>query len=293
MYKLTIQIGIWASILGILSGIIELSIGFLIREWIGNKENPVILGFVTLLLSVLALVSILSARSLPSLGNNSRLAIFLGVFIPSVICFTTVGRLWYIPGPMLLATAFLLAYSFWIQPAPLGSTDLAAGNGLLFRLLGILGAILILSAFGLAFFKPLFALFQTETSMGGKQYRFEILPMDFIRRTVISSAGNTSEDFEVSLVRIVQILLVLGASISLTASLVASRLFLGVGCLVSFSALALFLFSLPTILQQAQFPLEGYISLLGSLSLGWYISLLGMILFFIAWIQPIFLRAGR
>ena len=261
----------------------------MIREWIGNKENPVILGFATLSLSILALFSILSVQQNSPLGNNHKLAVFLGVVIPACICFTTVGRLWYIPGPLLLGTAFLLAYSFWIQT----SSFLPTVDGMPLRLLGMLGAVLILSSFGLAFFKPLFALFQTDTVIQAQNYRFEILPMDSVRKTLLESGANTSEDFEVGMVRVVHIMLILGASISLIACLANSRFFLGIGCLVSFSSLAFFLIVLPRILYQVQFPLERYSNLLGSLSLGWYVSLLGIAITFITWIQSVFLKAGR
>ena len=63
MYKLAIQIGIWGSIIGASAGLIELSIGSKIRPWIGNKENPLVLGLVTLLLSATALLSVLAARN--------------------------------------------------------------------------------------------------------------------------------------------------------------------------------------------------------------------------------------
>jgi hypothetical protein len=94
MDKLAIQFGVLGSMLGALAGLIELSIGAQIRPWIGNKENPAVLGLVTLLLSGMALGAIVSARNLEMPTNDSKLAIFLGVLLPAVICFTTVGRLW-------------------------------------------------------------------------------------------------------------------------------------------------------------------------------------------------------
>ena len=55
MKKPAIQLGICGAALGMLAGLIELSIGAQIRPWIGNKENPAVLGLVTILLSGMAL----------------------------------------------------------------------------------------------------------------------------------------------------------------------------------------------------------------------------------------------
>ena len=44
MKKLATTLGIWGATLGMLAGLIELGIGSQIRPWIGNKENPAILG---------------------------------------------------------------------------------------------------------------------------------------------------------------------------------------------------------------------------------------------------------
>ena len=61
MKNLSIQFGIIGSTLGILAGLIELSIGAQIRPWIGNKENPAVLGLVTILLSGMALAAFIVA----------------------------------------------------------------------------------------------------------------------------------------------------------------------------------------------------------------------------------------
>ncbi len=93
MEKLAVQIGKLGSSLGALAGVIELSIGTKILSWIGNKENPFVLGLVTVILSMFALFSIVSVGRRVSINNDRKLAIFLGVFLPAAICFTTVGRL--------------------------------------------------------------------------------------------------------------------------------------------------------------------------------------------------------
>ena len=121
MKKLATTLGIWGASIGMLAGLIELGIGSQIRPWIGNKENPAVLGLVTILLSGMALAAVTVARKQESQTNDGKLAIFLGVLLPTGICFTTVGRLWYLPGPLLVGSAALLAYEFWIA-APSNAT---------------------------------------------------------------------------------------------------------------------------------------------------------------------------
>ena len=58
------------------------------------------------------------ARRQEAHTNDGKLAIFLGVLLPAAICFTTVGRLWYLPGSLLVGSAALLAYEFWIAAPP-------------------------------------------------------------------------------------------------------------------------------------------------------------------------------
>ena len=112
MKKPAILLGTWGAGLGILAGLVELGFGTYIRAWIGDKENPVFLGIVTLLLSSLALTTLLFASKRTPSTRDGRLTIFLGVLLPAVICFTTVGRLWYLPGILLLAAAVLLVREF-------------------------------------------------------------------------------------------------------------------------------------------------------------------------------------
>lgn len=282
MGKLLINTGILGSALGILAGLIELSIGAQIRPWIGNKENPTALGLVTLLLSGLALGAIISARNIDMPTNDKKLAIFLGVFLPSVICFTTVGRLWYLPGPLMIVAALLLAHEYWLSPPTAGAPGIVAGIGSAGRIIGGIGSVLIFAAFGLAFWRSQFGLFHSEVLVEAELVQFDVLPMDFVRRAYLSGSAMTIENVEVSRVMIVYILLILGAALAFIASLTASRLFIGIGGGVAFAGLILFLIWLPGILTQVQHPAGDLFNLMGSLSWGWYLSLVGMSLTLIA-----------
>jgi hypothetical protein len=95
--------------LGVLAGVLEISIGPSIRDWVGNKQDTTRLGLTTIGLSAVALAAAASlSRDRPDAPGH-RLVSVLGIVVPALVCFTTVGRLWLIPGPLLLvATALLL-----------------------------------------------------------------------------------------------------------------------------------------------------------------------------------------
>lgn len=81
------------------------------------------------------------------------------------------------------------------------------------------------------------------------------------------------ETFESSTVRVVYVLLALGAVISLLASLASSRLFTRIGGGMSLAGLLLFLWQLPAILLQANY--QSISPLWRSLGWGWHLSMLG------------------
>jgi hypothetical protein len=275
MKKLALKLGTWGAMLGMLAGVVELSIGTHIRPWIGDKENPVVLGIVTLLLSVLAFVAVLIASKLDALTNDNKLAIFLGALLPAAICFTTVGRLWYLPGILLIVSVLFLAYEFWMKPQ---ARDVPISSERTRRIIAAIGSLVILISIGLAFWKSAFGLFQVEIPVRVDRVRLEILPMDFVRRTALTNGASLIENIESSQVMVVYILLIVGAVLVLIASLTSSRLFTVIGGGVVLIGLLFFLIWLPWILSQAQYT-PGYLSLLKSLGWGWYLSATGMILF--------------
>jgi hypothetical protein len=94
--------------LGVLAGVAELTIGPSIRDWVGNKQDTTRLGLTTIILSSVALASAGVLQRADGRAHSHRLAVALGLVVPAVICFTTVGRLWLIPGPLLLVAGGLL-----------------------------------------------------------------------------------------------------------------------------------------------------------------------------------------
>lgn len=260
--------------LGILVGLIELTIGTQIRPWIGNKENPAILGLVTIILSGMALTAIIVARKRGTQTNDRKLVIFLGVLLPSAICFTTVGRLWYLPGTLLLASAVLLACEFWLKPQATVSSSPSDGA---WRLMAGIGSLIILLSIGLAFWNSSFGLLQVEVPVRADRLRLEVLPMDFVRRTAFTNGVRLVEDLESSQVRNIYLGLILGAVVTLIASLTSSRMYIGIGGGVVLLGLLLCLVWLPGILAQAQYSPD-YPSLLKSLGWGWYFSTTGLVM---------------
>ena len=282
MANFAVKFGLFGSTLGLLAGLIELTIGAQIRPWIGNKENPFVLGLVTLFLSAVALGSIASARHAEFPTNDGKLAIFLGVFVPAVICLTTVGRLWYLPGSLLLTAAFLFARQFWFGASPADAHMALPSLNSASRLIAGMGGVVVLAAVGLAFWKSKIGLFGSEVFIQGERFRFEVLPMDFVRRMYWSSDIPLVDEFEVTQVMIVYILLLMGATLAVLASLAASRFFTGFGGLTILIGLALFIFWLPRILAQAHYSPVSYFNIIRSLGWGWFISAFGMSLILIA-----------
>jgi len=109
------RLGLVGGAARLLAGLTQVLFGTHIPDWSGAKADPVALGLLTLALST---VAILSARALPggqapphdeiSGGAKAgsaerRVAAACGLFLPAALCFTTVGRLWFLPGALLLA----------------------------------------------------------------------------------------------------------------------------------------------------------------------------------------------
>jgi hypothetical protein len=100
--------GVAGAALGIVAGIAQWAFGNQIPEWTGNKLHPVQLGIITIALSLIALAAVVFAHRDPTIPLRVRVALAVAILLAAVVCFTTVGRLWYVPGPLLIAAAGLL-----------------------------------------------------------------------------------------------------------------------------------------------------------------------------------------
>lgn len=107
------RIGLAGVALGAAAGLTQLLAGSAIPAWSGNKLDTTGLGITTILLSLVAGVGLWQLRR--ELPRWERIAVLLLVIACAAVCFTTVGRLWWIPGPLLIAAAVL---AFAAGPVP-------------------------------------------------------------------------------------------------------------------------------------------------------------------------------
>jgi hypothetical protein len=94
--------------LGALAGLVQITVGPDIREWVGDKQDTTRLGLATFVLSVLALAAAGYLWRRPNAPAPARLLAAAGLLIPAAICLTTVGRLWFGPGALLVAAGLLV-----------------------------------------------------------------------------------------------------------------------------------------------------------------------------------------
>ena len=104
-------------VLAVAAGVVQWSVGSRIPTWTGDKADPVALGLLTVVLGAIAIVAAVILTS-PRRGVASRIAAGAAIALVAVIGFTTVGRLGWLPGP-LLALGLVLGVDDWRQ---LGAT---------------------------------------------------------------------------------------------------------------------------------------------------------------------------
>lgn len=94
--------------LGVAAGAIDVAVGSSIRPWVGNKLDPTRLGLGTIALSAIALTAAIVWQRHGAREGERRLATVLALGVPAAVCFTTIGRLWYLPGLLLLAAVAVI-----------------------------------------------------------------------------------------------------------------------------------------------------------------------------------------
>ncbi|MFK4297239.1 MFS family permease [Arthrobacter sp. GAS37] len=104
--RTALWLGVAGAALGLVAGVVQATLGAQIPEWSGYKNNPFGLGVLTVSLCLVALVGAVTLGRIP-LPTPHRLAAAMGLLIPGLLCFTTVGVLWYLPGGLLLAATVL------------------------------------------------------------------------------------------------------------------------------------------------------------------------------------------
>lgn len=96
--------------LGVTVGTVELAFGSSIRSWVGNKYDTVGLGAATIALATIAFATATLLRHPPSTPAR-RFAVALALIVCGGICFTTAGRLWWLPGSLICGAGLLTMWS--------------------------------------------------------------------------------------------------------------------------------------------------------------------------------------
>jgi hypothetical protein len=97
-------------VLGVLVGTLEVVFGSSIRSWVGDKYGTVGLGLTTIALAALALACATMLRRRPSTPAR-HFAVAVVVLVSGAICFTTAGRLWWVPGSMICSAGVVTIWS--------------------------------------------------------------------------------------------------------------------------------------------------------------------------------------
>jgi len=135
------RLGALGAMVGIAAGITQAAIGSRIPNWTGNKAHPVALGLLTVALSISAFVAARTLRTAPPPRNETLTAITLWFAVVAFVCSTTVGRLWAIPGVLVLTAAGVTLTAFgWHHFLSVVAKNWLRG------LLGILGALELMMA---------------------------------------------------------------------------------------------------------------------------------------------------
>lgn len=123
------------------AGLAQITIGSHIPGWSGHKRNPVALGLLTIVLGATGLAAAQPLRA--SAAVRSEMLVAIGVWLAAVgvLCSTTVGRLWVIPGMLLLGAASVtFAMCGWNKVRSVVAAHWLRG------LLGVLGVFELLMA---------------------------------------------------------------------------------------------------------------------------------------------------
>lgn len=134
-------LGLLGGSLGVVAGAVQASLGTHIPAWTGDKASPVALGSLTIMLSGISVLCAVRLRGLRPPSAGLRVAAAIGMVVPGGLCFSTVGRLWYLPGVLLL-----LATVFTIASADIRETWRVIESNWLRGLISALGAFELLMA---------------------------------------------------------------------------------------------------------------------------------------------------
>ena len=142
-------VGTVGASIGLAAGLVELTLGSSLRSWVGDKQDTTRLGLATVLLAMLALTAALALRR-QAISSPRRLAAAVALLGPGLIGFTTVGRLWYLPGALLLTASVMLLADLRHARPVLGAALARNWTAVLTTVLALLYLFLGATALGLA-----------------------------------------------------------------------------------------------------------------------------------------------
>ncbi|MFW3146369.1 MAG: hypothetical protein ACMUIE_06120 [Thermoplasmatota archaeon] len=255
---------------GAIFGLLQMVSGS--SSWVfGSKEQPVVLGLITILLAFMALFSSYKWLKRDKLGKGENpIILLMGILIPGVVCFFTVGPVWFLPGPVLLVAGGILFRSTMLESGKDLKDTLVRSPSWKMALI-FLSCLFIISPVVLGLLWDDFSLFRTEVD-GSEVWT---APIDLVRR---EDGGKVFEEEVTGLMVINISLLVCGLSAAVSGSMGARTISIGLGA-SSFLVLVFAFIFAPNILffqggQMEQFSTSHF----GSASFGFYFSLLGSIL---------------
>ena len=91
--------------LGVVAGVVQATAGSRLPDWTGNKDSPVALGVLTIVLSISVVVAARWLAGRPARRPEPLTAIALWFMVVALLCSTTVGRLSVVPAALILIAA--------------------------------------------------------------------------------------------------------------------------------------------------------------------------------------------
>lgn len=284
MRRYVLLITKWTSILGIMLGSAESVFGDRILTFIGNKNSYVLLGFITMILNSVILITVLYTKTHTSLNNDQKLGVILGIILPAGICFTTIGMLWYIPGTLLILSALGLSYEYWSKSLEHGSSykikKLTLSGFLSFG-----GIILILVSLLFGLINQSISLFHSKILISDHMVTYDILPIDFIRVINTSNLSNPIIYNESLPIMFAYIFFIVGEVVFVSSSFLHSVAFKKVALIIILLGLIQFVVLLPKELRELEFPISSLSSIYRYLGLGYWMIVLGFIVLWISTFQ--------
>jgi hypothetical protein len=268
---LALKLGMAGGGMGLLSGFVHLVSGSRLSSITGHEENTLVLGLLTIIFSGFALYCTYRSSRETSIDINRRIAWLLGILIPSVICFTTVGFLWILPGFVFFIAVGILVYEMIKEFEEAGELIIATVPYWK-RTTTLAGVFVIII--------PLvFGTFTENTELSSfkdDEGTYYIHPMSSVKKEGIDGNETSSQVIGVMIVHMV---LMIGAfSALISGQLGARTITIGVGVGIALALLFFFIIT-PNILfiegaRMSQFDADHFSSISG----GWYMAMFGTIL---------------